>query len=247
LARAEELVNAQREVGHEGHAWRLSVLLGDQPATDAARIRAFNAAHARSALIDSAEARLGGSASAVRAAVAEWIRHLSPSLRLFVEFPAADDPGPFIAAIAAAGACAKIRTGGVTDDAFPTARVVARFLLCCAEHEARFKATAGLHHPWRGSYPLTYERGAPKGRMFGFLNLMIAAAAARSGMTEDDIVAILESERGSDFRFADEDVRWRDARFTRQDLLESHATFALSFGSCSFEEPVLDLRRQALL
>lgn len=247
LARVEELVVAQRDAGVQGHAWRLSVLLGDDPLTDGTRIRALNAAHARSALIDSAEARIGGSASAARDAVASWTKHLPPSLRLFVELPLTHDPGSFIAAIVASGACAKIRTGGVTEEAFPAASVVARFLRCCAEHDARFKATAGLHHPWRGNYPLTYEHGAPTGRMFGFLNLMIASAAARSGATEDEIVAILESERGSDFRFGDEEVRWRDMHFTRQELLESHATFALSFGSCSFEDPILDLRRQALL
>ncbi|MFL5612264.1 MAG: hypothetical protein ACJ796_01220 [Gemmatimonadaceae bacterium] len=247
LARVEELVNAQRESGVHGHGWRLSVLLGDDPVADGARIRGLNATHARSAVIDSGEARISGAASAARDAIATWTKHLPPSLRLFVEFPLIDDPGLFIAAIVAAGACAKIRTGGVTAAAFPDARLVARFLRCCAEHDARFKATAGLHHPWRGSYPLTYESGAPAGRMFGFLNLMIAAAAARSGVTEDEIVDILESERGSDFRFGDDEVRWRDLRFGRQELLESHATFALSFGSCSFEEPVLELRRQALL
>jgi hypothetical protein len=36
-------------------------------------------------------------------------------------------------------------------------------------------------------------------------------------------------------------------RIDRQALLETHVTFALSFGSCSFEEPVADLRRLALL
>jgi len=83
--------------------------------------------------------------------------------------------------------------------------------------------------------------------MFGFLNLFVAAALARRGAAIDDVVAVLQTERGSEFRFGDDDVRWRETRVTRQELLESHATFALSFGSCSFEEPVYDLRRLALL
>jgi hypothetical protein len=83
--------------------------------------------------------------------------------------------------------------------------------------------------------------------MFGFLNLFVAAAVARRGASADDIIGVLQAERGSEFRFGDDDVRWRDIRVTRQELLESHATFALSFGSCSFEEPVYDLRRLALL
>ena len=116
-----------------------------------------------------------------------------------------------------------------------------------SEVRVPFKATAGLHHPWRGSYPVTYEAGAPMATMFGFLNLMIAAALARRGATEDDLVEVLQAERGSDFRFDDDELRWRTLRLPRQELVESHATFALSFGSCSFEDPVLDLRRLALL
>jgi hypothetical protein len=247
LSRVDELAAGQRAVGAHGQGWRLSVLLSEEPAADAARIRAFNAAHAGSALIDSAEAKISGSASTARRMVAALVEELPQSLRLFVEVPIVDDLGSFIAPIAAADACAKIRTGGVSDDAFPDARQVAAFLACCAEHDVRFKATAGLHHAWRGRYPLTYEPAAPTAMMFGFLNLLVAAAVARRGAAVDEIVQLLQTERGSDFRFGDDDVRWRDARVTRQELLESHATFALSFGSCSFEEPVYDLRRLALL
>jgi hypothetical protein len=83
--------------------------------------------------------------------------------------------------------------------------------------------------------------------MFGFLNVMVAAAFARAGEPEETVIEVLQVERGSDFRFEDEELQGHGLRLTRQELLESHATFALSFGSCSFEEPVLDLRRLALL
>jgi hypothetical protein len=140
-----------------------------------------------------------------------------------------------------------VRTGGVTEDAFPDARSLARFLCCCAEHDVRFKATAGLHHAWCGSYPMTYDAGAPSTTMFGFLNVLAAAAFARAGAAEDTIVEILETQRNSEFRFLDAELTWRDRRVSRQELVESHATFALSFGSCSFEEPMHELRRLALL
>ncbi|HKW12099.1 MAG TPA: hypothetical protein VJO33_17055 [Gemmatimonadaceae bacterium] len=247
LSRVEELAAAQDDVAPRGQTWRLSVLLGEDPAVDAARIRAFNAAHAGSALIDSAEARLAGPPSESRRAIGSLVERMPSSLRLFIEIPPGDDLAPFIAPIAAANACAKIRTGGVSDEAFPDAEQVVHFLMSCAAHDVRFKATAGLHHPWRGRYPLTYEQAAPTAVMFGFLNLFVAAAVARRGASADEIIGVLQAERGSEFRFGDDDVRWRDIRVTRQELLESHATFALSFGSCSFEEPVYDLRRLALL
>lgn len=247
LTRVDELVAAQRAVGAHNQGWRLSVLLGDDPASDASRIRALNAAHARSALIDSAEMKVSGPAAAARRRITSFAEELPPSVRLFVEVPIDDELRLFMAAIAGANACAKIRTGGVTREAFPPALDVARFLICCAEHDIRFKATAGLHHPWRGTYPLTYEAGAPTATMYGFLNVLVAAALARRGATEEDLIAVLQSERGTEFRFDDDELRWRTLRLPRQELVESHATFALSFGSCSFEEPVLDLRRIALL
>ena len=247
LSRVDELAAAKQAIGAPSQSWRLSVLLGDNPVADAARIRAFNAAHPGSLLIDSAEVKLTDTAPNARRSIATIVQQLPQSLRLFIEVPVNGELAPFIAPIAAANACAKIRTGGVTEDVFPNADQVARFLLSCTEHDVCFKATAGLHHPWRGRYPLTYEPAAPMASMFGFLNLFVAAALARGGAGIDDLVAILQTEHGGDFRFGDEDIRWRDSRVTRQELLESHATFALSFGSCSFEEPVYDLRRLALV
>ena len=246
LSRVGELAAAQPVIGGEGHPWRLSVLLSEDPAADGARIRAFNAEHAGSALIDSAEAKVG-KASGARQSIAALVEHLPPSVRLFIECPANGNLSAFMAPIAAANVCAKIRTGGVTENAFPDAEHVAGFLMSCAEHDVRFKATAGLHHPWRGRYPLTYDHAAPTAVMFGFLNVFVAAALARRGAAVEEIVGILQAERGTEFRFAEDGVRWKEARVTRQELLESHATFALSFGSCSFEEPVNDLRRLALL
>jgi hypothetical protein len=248
LSRVDELAAVKRDIGAQDQSWRLSVLLGEDPTHDAARIRSFNAAHPGSILIDSAEVKLSNpAASTARKAVGTFVERLPQSVRLFVEVPVGGDLAPFIAPIAAANACAKIRTGGVTEDQFPDAPQVARFLTCCAEHDVSFKATAGLHHPWRGRYPVTYETGAPTTMMFGFLNVMVAAALAHAGATTEEVLAALTAERGSDFRFGDDDILWRDERVSRQTLFESHATFALSFGSCSFEEPLYDLRRLALL
>ena len=48
----------------------------------------------------------------------------------------------------------------------------------CLEAEVPFKATAGLHHPLRADYPLSYETNAPH-VMFGYLNLFLAAGFMR--------------------------------------------------------------------
>ena len=72
-------------------------------------------------------------------------------------------------------ACAKIRTGGVSADAIPSAAQVAEFLAACAEAKVPFKATAGLHHPLRSVQKLTYEPGSASALMHGFINVFVAA------------------------------------------------------------------------
>lgn len=246
-SRLGELTIAQRNAGATSQQWRLSVLLGDDVTADAARVQAFNAANIGAAFIDAVEMKAPSSPSAARGAIAAAVDALPGSTRIFVEITPGDELSGFMAVVADAGVSAKVRTGGVSSEAFPPVRQLARFLSCCAEHGTTFKATAGLHHPWRGRYALTYEPDAPLAPMFGFLNVLLAAAMARGGATEDDIIGVLQAERGSDFRFGEEDVSWGETRIPRADLAESHARFALSFGSCSFEEPIADLRRLALL
>jgi len=120
---------------------------------------------------------------------------------------------------------AKIRTGGLTPDAYPSAEGLAGFLLRAAAARVAFKATAGLHHP------------LPCEPMHGFVNLFVAAALAWHGGSEADIVATL---RERNFSF-DEEVRWGAWRLTAAQIREARTNFAISFGSCSFDEPVADL------
>jgi hypothetical protein len=131
---------------------------------------------------------------------------------------------------------AKIRTGGLTEDAFPTPESVAAFLRACKTNGVAFKATAGLHHPLRCVKPLTYERDAPTATMHGFLNVFLAAAFI------DDAEEVLRDDRPQSLAFGDDAVWWRDRRVTTVELQDLRQNFAISFGSCSFEEPIADLK-----
>ncbi|HVG24227.1 MAG TPA: hypothetical protein VND45_08760 [Thermoanaerobaculia bacterium] len=134
------------------------------------------------------------------------------------------------------GQRAKIRTGGITPDAFPAIGNVAEFLRACKAKGVAFKATAGLHHPLRCVKPLTYEPNAPTGAMHGFLNVFLAAALL------EHAEAILEESDPRPFAFDDDGASWRGHRVSTDELRTMRRTFATSFGSCSFEEPIRDLK-----
>ena len=139
-------------------------------------------------------------------------------------------------AIAAHGLRAKIRTGGVTADAFPAIADVAAFLRACSAKRVAFKATAGLHHPLRCLKPLTYEPAAPTGTMHGFVNVFLAAAMI------EHADGILAEQDASAFHFDDDGASWRGHRVSTRDLITMRRELATSFGSCSFEEPIADLQ-----
>jgi hypothetical protein len=219
--------------------WPLSVLAG---AADAPAHAAFARAHAAHAVADVVEAK-----AATAAEVGTLASAFPPGVTVYVEVPVRDDPAPLLAAVRRAGLRAKIRTGGVTSEAFPTAAEVARFLAACVALDLPFKATAGLHHPLRGEFPLTYAPDAPRGTMFGFLNIFLTAALLRGGAPAEDVAPLLEERDPRAIAVSTDAITWRGHRITTDALAAARAAFAGSFGSCSFEEPVTDLQSLQLL
>ena len=152
-----------------------------------------------------------------------------------------------IPAIRAAGARAKIRTGGITPEAFPSADAIAQFIAACAEHNVAFKATAGLHHPLRCYRALTYSADGPSGWMFGFLNVFVAAVLAQLGVAAGMLKYVLLEESAEAFVFNDVRMAWSGHVLTVAEIADTRRELAISFGSCSFEEPVADLKSLGLL
>jgi hypothetical protein len=242
-ARLGELADAAGDlVTGRTAPWRLSALLGEELGEDAAKISAFNAKHARRFVVDVAEFR----ASTVET-IARGARALDQRIVAYAELPSDGDPLRLLHGVKQARARAKIRTGGVTAEAFPSTAHVARFLMRCAEVGVPFKATAGLHHPLRSEYRLTYAPNAPRGTMFGFLNVFLGAAFALTGMGESTLVRLLDERDPAAFRFADDSVVWRGFPLMLDQLVEARASLGISFGSCSFREPIDDLHQLGLL
>lgn len=217
-------------------AWTVSALVGPEAERELSTIAALNAAH-RGVVIDAIETRATSTDDVVR--LGRLLR--AYPIVAYVEIPVTEDPAPLLDAIAAAGLRAKIRTGGITADAFPTAAQVARFLGGCVRRDLPFKATAGLHHPLRGEYRLTYEPASAAGTMFGFLNVLLAAAWLRDGATDADAIALLETRDHQALTFTDAGVRWRDVLLLSARLDRARDRAVVAVGSCSFTEPVREL------
>jgi hypothetical protein len=135
----------------------------------------------------------------------------------------------------------KLRTGGVTADAFPTSMQIAKALVTPATHQLPIKFTAGLHHPLR------QYREEVQAKMHGFLNVLGAAVLAAEHTWDTNQTAVmLEDENVNSFSFTDDFFAWREWRIETK-RLQYRRRFVVSFGSCSFDEPRDDLRAFKLL
>jgi hypothetical protein len=138
----------------------------------------------------------------------------------YVELPLGDGIEERVAVLARRGYRAKVRCGG---ESVPSAAELGSFIRACREARVPFKATAGLHHPLA-------RDGA-----HGFLNVLAACVFEDEAALEGD-VSLDEEALGWDGRAAgaDELERARRERF-------------VAIGSCSFFEPVDDLRELGVL
>ena len=99
----------------------------------------------------------------------------------------------------------------------------------------------------RSTHRLTYQPDSASGIMHGFLNVFLAAAFSHSGMDPKLTEQLLEEQSPKAFHFDSEAVVWRDHRLSREEVAAMRQNFAISLGSCSFTEPIEDLRALHLL
>jgi hypothetical protein len=222
--------------------WRLSALAGADLVADLAAVEAFNVRQAAGgAKIDTIELKAGNLAEirAAKRALPNW-------LIAYVELPIGDDPHPLIADLAELGLRAKVRTGGVLPAVFPPAADLIRFMAACAAAGLPFKATAGLHHPIRAAYRLTYAPDSAKSMMYGYLNVFLTAAFLRAGLALDAALDVLQERDAAAFQFDDQGMAWRGHQLSNTQHAQARQ-LAIAFGSCSFREPIDDLKVLGLL
>jgi hypothetical protein len=233
-ARLEEFAGAFERVccTEQERPWTLKVVCTDAAAED---VRAIEEFQQGAAFIGSLETK----AADARAAK-EALERLPAARSRYVEFPPerASETLPLLVEY---GARAKLRMAGLTAETVPPPEKVAKFLLACARERVPWKATAGLHHAVRGVRELTPS--GPRVAMHGFVNLFLAGALAFFGADEGALVRTLSEEDAAAFKLDDEVIRWHDNVLIADQLEKARSEFAIGFGSCSFEEPVKDLKQ----
>ncbi|MEJ7624958.1 MAG: hypothetical protein WKF34_13275 [Pyrinomonadaceae bacterium] len=224
-------------------AWRVSVVVGDDVSGALTQVADFNAASGPGIVCDTVEIRAAKHEDVDQAAA-----EMPAGITAYFEIAPDEKMPEMVATLAVNGQRAKIRAGGITPDAFPSATEIIRFVRTCLGANVPFKATAGLHHPIRCFRPLTYDKAAPTGTMHGFLNLFLMSGFAREGYKPAFLDDVMEEEFEEVFQFDDQGVAWRDEfRLTTHQLAGLRETGIQSFGSCSFDEPVADLQKLGIL
>lgn len=228
--------------------------------SDLEMIDAFDAYHGGAAQADVMEVPLPASLHDATASQIEsfldavdqaLVRSGTAKLDIFYELPLGDDTASiFDAFTTAAAECnsrqplparsevgAKIRCGGTEPEAFPSTAAVATAITACRDALVPMKATAGLHHPVR-------HRDDDMGVMrHGFFNVFGAAAlATEHDLDRSTVRAVLDEEIADNFRFLKEAFAWRDLTVPIDGVDYARENVITSFGSCSFEEPIDDLR-----
>jgi len=126
----------------------------------------------------------------------------------------------------------KFRTGGLSDDLFPTSSQLASCIESALDRELPFKCTAGLHHAVRHRDDDTgFEHQ-------GFLNVLLATRTSLDGGGPEEVARVLDETDGAavaERLTADPDVAARTRRWFT------------SFGSCSVLEAHEDLVDLGLL
>jgi hypothetical protein len=254
ISRADEFGGARRDAPPIA----LSVILDGVNASDertivAALDRVAQLRELRGVTVPSMELVVAADPGPVAQRIASrWAeRPAADEITLWLESPYrggwTTEPDAALALIAAARAGApptmtigaKVRCGGAAAENVPSPDDLAAFIVAAQRHGVPWKATAGLHHPVR-----TLRDGTT---MHGFLNVFIAGIALHAdALPAERVATVIAEEDPRAFVVDPTHIAWRDARVDA-DAVAAARTHCVAFGSCSFAEPVNDLRELGIL
>ncbi|MCI5065009.1 hypothetical protein MRY87_04725 [bacterium] len=142
----------------------------------------------------------------------------------------------------------KIRCGGMPSElvpyGIPSPTWLAETLQRCGEHALPVKLTAGLHRPL-SAFPPPEQGIEPH---FGYLNVFLTALLARRGsISTAQLTTALQSPATPTLSEGNQSLSWAGYLISCKELQTMRHEIALSFGSCSFTEPLVEGRKLGLV
>lgn len=137
----------------------------------------------------------------------------------------------------------KLRCGGTEPNLIPSPARIAHAISTCATQCVPIKFTAGLHHPFQRS--MRRELSNPSvDSMHGYFNVFFAAFAAHHcAIPAGKVEELLLRSDPADLVFGDEALTWGEITISLDEITKLRSSMVISFGSCSFTEPLEDAAR----
>ena len=221
--------------------WSLSVILSENWEVELEQIQKIN--HQDQMAIAALEFKPLPPAEIKRA-----INYLPNGMESFFEVPLTENSATYLDILQGTKASTKIRTGGLTAQAFPTVERICQFIFTSAEAQVPFKATAGLHHLLPGKYPISYEDKSITTTMQGFVNLsMLTALVYGQQLNQSEALQVLQESSVTSFNFQEDTITWKNYSLNLDEIQAARQLFFRSFGSCSWQEPIDELRELQLI
>lgn len=136
----------------------------------------------------------------------------------------------------------KLRTGGTDPSDIPSPGAVVKAIRSCLDSGVRIKFTAGMHHPFRH---FDNSLGCD---MHGFINVFGAGILAyRHAISNHELKEVISDKKPGNFKFTEEYFEWKGWKCSNEEIHGARNGLVISFGSCSFDEPVQDLKSLKLI
>ncbi len=216
--------------------WQVGVIFDLSLGASASLAHDFHTEMAPVMTIDAAEVRLPPDTEPL--GIVETIATIDADTACFIEIdttvaaaPQVDAVGAALRSVGGTGGV-KLRCGGTRRDDFPGVDTVTDFLWEATLADVPFKATAGLHRPFR------HRDEALDVARHGFVNLLVASVAANEGEDRATVRAIVAEDDPSSFTFGAAAVGWRDLAFPGSAIRRARSSGFLSFGTCDVDEPL---------
>jgi len=231
--------------------WEVGVILESEPSgpigAAAAAAQSFHVEMQPAAIVASAEAKITDDSVAGVGSTIDTISSVQPEIVAFLEVDRSASVRNQVTNVAEAlhdrgqvGGL-KLRCGGAEPAMFPSPGHVAEFISAATDQRLPFKATAGLHQPIR-HFDDTIDTWR-----HGFVNLLIASAAAAGGESESTVETIVAETDPAAFSVGPAVATWRDLSIPGSAMRRTRRDGFVAYGSCDFNEPVEALADLAFL